>query len=213
MLGLMLLTGVGIAAAVPLNDASCRLLLLGPSFGYTLVSAGLLTRIIQHLFQPHVFLQWLLFCFVALNQCVIGVTYILRTDECLLTVQQQLLMLIYAGVLVAVVLILVFRTARRRSRKKKLHELIYIGLAASFSGAIGGCWIGAATVLTDELLPSCLGYGCLLTVVVLSMILFIPRKDVFDDGVYIVHGGHSSKPIPVGQEELGWTILNYVKLD
>jgi len=63
-------------------------------------------------------------------------------------------------------------------------------------------------VLTDELLPSCLGYGCLLTVVVLSMILFIPRKDVFDDGVYIVHGGHSSKPIPVGQEELGWTILN-----
>ena len=184
LIGLMLLTGSAIGAAAPLNDASCRLLFLGPSFGYVLVSAGLLNRVIQFVFQPHVFLQWLLFFFVALNQGVIGDAYIIHSGVCLLTVQHQLLMSLYPAMLVSAVLVLIFKTVRNRRVKTKNRDVVHVGLAASFGGAIAACWIGAATVLTDEMLAACLGYGCLATVIIQSLILFLPRKDVFDDAVY-----------------------------
>lgn len=184
LLGLMLLTGSGITAAAPLNDASCRLLFMGPSSGYVLVSAGLLSRVIQYVFQPHVFIQWLLLFFVALNQGVISVAYMVHSGWCQLTVQHQLLMLLYPGMLVGAVLVLVFKTVRKKWSKMKPREIIHVGLAATFSGAIGACWIGAATVLTNEMMAACLGYGCLSTVIVLSLILFLPRKDVFHDGIY-----------------------------
>lgn len=199
LLGLMLLTGSGITAAAPLNDASCRLLFLGPSSGYVLVSAGLLSRVIQYVFRPHVFLQWLLFFFVALNQGVISVAYMAQSGWCRLTVQHQLIMLLYPSMLVSAVLVLVFKTVRRRHSKAKPREIIHVGLAATFSGAIGACWIGAATVLTNQMLSACLGYGCLATVVIQSLILFLPRKDIFHDGIYASFGNkdrHSKELTP-----------------
>lgn len=97
---------------------------------------------------------------------------------CYLNIHDQLLVMLYPGLLIAVVLLLVYRTARRTRSEWKSREAIHIGLAATFAGAFAGCWLGAASVLGDALLSSCLGYGCLATVVVVSLISLIPRQEM-----------------------------------
>jgi len=179
LLGLMGLASISIVSAVPFSDASCRTLFLGPGLGYVLLAAGLMSRIVQLTTHAHVVLQWLLLFFVVLNQVVISVAYLFRSTQktCHLIVNDQLLMMLYPGLLVAVVMLLVYRAARRTRSRWKSRESIHIGLAATFSGAFGGCWLGAAAVLGDSLLPTCLGYGSLTTVVVVSLISLIPRHE------------------------------------
>lgn len=181
LLGLMTLASTSIVAAVPLNEASCRILFLGPGIGYVLLAAGLLSRIVQHTIRPHIVVHWLLLFFVVLNQVVISGAYLHRSwssKACVVTVHDQLLVMLYPGLLVAVVLLLVYRTARRTRSEWKSREAIHTGLAATFSGAFAGCWLGAASVLGDVLLPSSLGYGCLATVIVVSLISLLPRQDM-----------------------------------
>ena len=182
LIGLMCLTSTAIVSAVPLNDASCRVLFIGPGISYVLVAAGLLSRIIQHTIRAHIVLHWLLIFFVVLNQIVISVAYVVRSTKktCELLVHDQLLMMLYPALLVGVLLLLVYRTARRTSSALKSREAIHVGLATSFGGAFAGCWLGAACVLGDALLPSCLGFGCLATVVVVSIISLIPRQEELD---------------------------------
>lgn len=182
LLGLIWLASTSIVAAVPLNDASCRMLFLGPGVGYVLLAAGLLSRIIQHTMRAHIVLHWLLIFFIVLNQMVISVAYLLRTTRrtCQLTVHDQLLMMLYPALLVGVLLLMVYRTARRTRSRWKSREAIHVGLATTFSGAFAGCWLGAACVLGDSLLSSCLGFGCLVTVVVVSIISLIPKQEQMD---------------------------------
>ena len=179
LLGLIFLSATSIVAAVPLNDGSCRMLFLGPGIGYVLITAGLLSRIIQHTMRAHIVLHWLLIFFVVLNQMVISVAYLLRTTRrsCQLTVHDQLLMMLYPALLIGVVLLLVYRTARRTRSQWKSREAIHVGLATTFSGAFAGCWLGAACVLGDALLSSCLGFGCLASAVIVSLISLIPRQE------------------------------------
>ena len=178
LLGLMGLASTSIVAAVPFSDASCRMLFLGPGFANVLLAAGLLSRIVQLTTHAHVVLQWLLLFFIVLNQVVIGLAYLFRSTQkpCQLLVHDQILMMLYPGLLLGVVMLLVYRSARRTRSRWKSRESIHIGLAATFSGAFAGCWLGAASVLGDYLLPSCLGYGCLATSVVVSLISFIPKN-------------------------------------
>lgn len=200
ILGLMTLASTCIVAAVPLNEAACRILFLGPGIGHVLLAAGLLSRIVQHSIKTHIVLQWLLLFFVILNQVIISAAYLHRSwttlipitsnqqrinttnaafkaqANCQLTVHDQLLVMLYPALLVAVVLLLVYRTARRTRSQWKSREAIHAGLAASFAGAFTGCWLGAASVLGDAFLPSCLGYGCLATVIVVALISLIPRS-------------------------------------
>lgn len=182
LLGLMCLASTAIVSAVPLSDASCRVLFVGPGISYVLLAAGLLSRIIQHTIRAHILLHWLLVFFVVLNQVVISVAYLVRTTRktCELTVHDQLLMMLYPALLVGVLLLLVYRTARRTSSTLKSREAIHVGLATSFGGAFAGCWLGAACVLGDAHLSSCLGFGCLATVVVVSIISLIPRQEQTD---------------------------------
>lgn len=201
LLGLIFLASTSIVAAVPLNDGSCRMLFLGPGIGYVLIIAGLLSRIIQHTMRAHVVLHWLLIFFVVLNQMVISVAYLLRTTrkKCQLTVHDQLLMMLYPALLIGVVLLLVYRTARRTRSQWKSREAIHVGLATTFAGAFAGCWLGAACVLGDVLLSSCLGFGCLATTIIVSLISFIPRQErmephdesIFSDKEEIYSDGES----------------------
>lgn len=189
LIGLICLASISIVAAVPLNDGSCRMLFIGPGVGYALLAAGLLSRIIQHTMRAHVFLHWLLIFFVVLNQFVISIAYLLRSTRksCNLTVHDQLLMMLYPALLVGVILLLVYRTARRTRSQWKSRQAIHVGLAATFAGAFAGCWLGAACVLGDALLSSCIGFGCLTTSVIISLIALIPRQeriDSNDDSIY-----------------------------
>lgn len=189
LLGLIWLTSTSIVAAVPLSDASCRMLFLGPGVGYVLLAAGLLSRIVQHTMRAHIVLHWLLVFFVVLNQMVISVAYLMRITRknCQLIVHDQLLLMLYPALLVGVLLLLVYRTARRTRSPWKSREAIHVGLATTFGGAFAGCWIGAACVLGDALLSSCIGYGCLATVVVVSIISLIPKQErleLNDDNIF-----------------------------
>lgn len=182
LFGLICLASISIVAAVPLNDGSCRMLFIAPGVAYALLAAGLLSRIIQHTMRANIFLQWLLIFFVVLNQLVISIAYLLRSTRkiCILTVHDQLLMMLYPALLIAVVLLLVYRTARSTRSQWKSRQAIHVGLAATFSGAFAGCWLGAACVLGDGLLSSCIGFGCLITSVIVSLIALIPRQDRVD---------------------------------
>lgn len=189
LFGLICLASISIVAAVPLNDGSCRMLFIGPGVAYALLAAGLLSRIIQHTMRAHVFLQWLLIFFVVLNQLVISIAYVLRSARkiCVLTIHDQLFMMLYPALLIGVVLLLVYRTARSTRSQWKSRQAIHVGLAATFSGAFAGCWLGAACVLGDALLSSCIGFGCLVTCVIVSLIALIPRQDRIDsndDSIY-----------------------------
>ena len=104
-----------------------------------------------------------------------------RTQQCRLDINDQLFVLLYPGLLIGVVLLLVYRTARKSNSSWKSRQAVYIGLAATFSGAIAGCWIGAAAMLSDDLLPSCLGFGCLSTAIIVSMIALVPKSTAPDD--------------------------------
>lgn len=195
LLGLMWLASISIVAAVPLNDAACRMLFVGPSIGYVVLLASLLSRIIQRTMRANVILHWLLVFFVVLNQMVISITYLLRSTRknCTLTVHDQLLMMLYPALLIGVVLLLVYRTTRRTRSHWKTRQAIHIGLATTFSGAFAGCWLGAACILGDVFLSSCIGFGCLATVVVVSLILFIPKEEPMDfnsDSIRLRKGDH-----------------------
>lgn len=189
LLGLMCMASTAIVAAVPFSDASCRMLFVGPGVSYVLLTAGLMSRINQQSIRTHAILQWLLLFFVVLNQVVISASYLASRRACRSTVSDQLLMMLYPGLLVAVVLLLVYRTTRRPKTRSK--EAVHVALAATFTGAFAACWLSAAAVLGDGLLPPCMGYGCLATAVVISLISLIPRQsDVFSAGRYernIVH--------------------------
>lgn len=185
----MCLASTAIVAAVPFSDASCRLLFIGPGVSYVLLVGGLMSRINQQSIRTHVALQWLLMFFVVLNQVVISAAYLAHTSKkaCRATVNDQLLMMLYPGLLVAVVLLLVYRTSRRTKSDWKSKEAVHVGLAATFTGAFAACWLSAAAVLGDALLSPCMGYGCLATAVVISLISLVPRQERTDfhvDGFY-----------------------------
>lgn len=211
LIGLMCLASIAIVAAVPLNDGSCRTLFIGPGVGYALLAAGLLSRIIQHTMRAHVFLHWLLIFFVVLNQFVISIAYLFRSTRktCSLTVHDQLLMMLYPALLIGVILLLVYRTTRRTRSQWKSRQAIHVGLAATFGGAFAGCWLGAACVLGDALLSSCIGFGCLTTSVIVSLIALIPKQeriDGTDDSIYsekedaVYHRERNSKDMHVVTE-------------
>ena len=144
---------------------------------FNIISIGLLSRVVQLLVNGHVLLQWLLLFFVILNQLVIGLSYMMHVTNCQLNINDQLLMLLYPGLLIGVVLLMIYRTVRSPSSCRwKTQQSVYVGLAASFSGAIAGCWVGAGTMVSDDLLPCCLGFGCLATAIVVPLIVLVPNS-------------------------------------